>query len=106
MAAAFDQRPMIPMRAAAGFTLIELMTAIALFGILLVMAIPMYGGFIANTQIRTATESMLDGVRFAQTEAVKRNGTVEFVLDEATGWTVNWLDGPDTVLLRTVTFKT
>ncbi len=75
-----------------GFTLIELMVAIALFALLMLVAMPMYGTFINNTQIRTATESLLAGVRLAQTEAVKRNGDVEFVLDEAKGWKVNNLE--------------
>ncbi|MEP7208793.1 MAG: GspH/FimT family pseudopilin [Casimicrobiaceae bacterium] len=90
---------------ALGFSLIELMTAIAIFGILVVTAIPMYGTFIANTQIRTATESMLAGVRLAQTEAVRRNGTVEFLLDPATGWTVNNVEGNVTTLISGRSFK-
>lgn len=75
-----------------GFTLIELMIAIAIFAILVLLAMPMYSTFIANTQIRTATESILSGIRLAQTEAVKRNGQVEFVLDEAVGWKVNLIE--------------
>lgn len=71
-----------------GFTLIELMIAITLFAILSLLAMPLYSQFMANTQIRTAAESVLAGLRVAQTEAVKRNGNVEFALDETKGWTV------------------
>lgn len=87
----------------AGFTMIELMTSITLFALLLMMAIPMYGTFINNAQIRTATESMMTGVRLAQTEAVKRNGNVEFVLDEAKGWQVNNLE--DNAEIQQAEFK-
>jgi type IV fimbrial biogenesis protein FimT len=93
-------------RAPAGFTMIELMITVTLLGVLAVMAVPMYGAFVANTQIRTATESMLAGLRLAQTEAVRRNGTVEFVLDEATGWQVNVVDpGPVVTNVTGVDFK-
>ncbi len=88
-----------------GVTMIELMTAIAIFGILAVLSIPMYGTFVANTQIRTATESMLAGVRLAQAEAIKRNGNVEFVLDEATGWTVNSLEDGVATKVSDTAFK-
>lgn len=90
-----------------GFSLVELMIALAIFAMLVVASVPMYGQFVANTQIRTATESMLTGVRLAQTEAVKRNGTVEFLLDPATGWTVNDVSDPNNVAtIRTESFVT
>lgn len=80
-----------------GFTLIELMTAITLFAILTMLAMPMYTTFIQNTQIRTASESILTGLRLAQTEALKRNVTVEFVLDPAVGWEVDDVSDKDNV---------
>ncbi|MDQ6619930.1 MAG: GspH/FimT family protein [Pseudomonadota bacterium] len=91
--------------ASLGFTLIELLTTLTIFCVLVLTAVPMYGTFIANSQIRTATESMLSGVRLAQTEAVKRNGTVEFVLDPSNGWTVNDVTDPNApVALKTSKF--
>lgn len=97
------RHPTAPCR---GFSLVELMMTIAIFGVLALMSVPMYGTFSANTQIRTATESMLEGVRYAQTEAVKRNGQVEFVLDETIGWQVNDVtDVNNVVSLRTYQFK-
>lgn len=74
-----------------GFSLIELMVALAIFALLVTLAAPMYGEFLANTQIRNAAENTLLGVRQAQAEAVKRNGSVEFVL-ATTGWQVTWFD--------------
>jgi len=74
-----------------GFSLIELMVALAIFALLVTLAAPMYGEFLANTQVRNAAENTLLGVRQAQAEAVKRNGSVEFVLS-TTSWQVIWFD--------------
>jgi type IV fimbrial biogenesis protein FimT len=64
------------MRGSRGLSLIELMVALAIFGILLMLAGPMYGQFMANHQIRNAADAMLNGVQQAQATAVQRNGHV------------------------------
>jgi type IV fimbrial biogenesis protein FimT len=64
-----------------GFTLIELLIALAIFAFLIMLAGPMYGDFMGNSRIRNAAENTLTGVRLAQTEAVRGNTQVEFVLD-------------------------
>lgn len=64
-----------------GFTLIELLITLAIFVLLIMLAGPMYADFMGNTQIRNAAENTLTGVRLAQTEAVRGNTQVEFVLD-------------------------
>src|ERR1700730_7276665 len=73
-----------------GFTLIELMVALALFAFLTMLAGPMYADFMGNSRIRNAAENTLTGVRLAQAEAVRGNTQVEFVLDitAAGGWQV------------------
>lgn len=70
-----------------GVTLIELMIAITIFGILLMAGADSYTRWIQNQQIRVAAESILSGMQVARNEAVKRNATVQFVLG-ANGWTV------------------
>ena len=80
-----------------GVSLIEVMTAIAVFTILAVMAFPMYSTWIASQQVRTATESLVEGLRVAQSEALKRNADVRFVVDTAKGWEVQ-LASDDSVL--------
>ena len=67
----------------AGFTLIELMIAIAIIGILLVAGFPEMFAWIQNTQIRTAAESISNGLQLARGEAVRRNTRIEFVLTNA-----------------------
>ncbi|BEP72035.1 MULTISPECIES: GspH/FimT family pseudopilin [unclassified Variovorax] len=67
-------------RTAAGFTLIELMVGIALFAVLFMLAYPSYASFIRNAQVRTAAESVLNGLQLARAEAIRRNGNVQFTL--------------------------
>lgn len=72
----------------AGFSLIELLVAIAIMGILLAMAIPSYRAWIQNTRIRNAAESIQNGLQVARAEAVHRNANVQFVLGAGSSWTV------------------
>jgi len=80
------------MRTSRGFTLIELMTTIAVIGILLVASVPAMRGVIENSRIRAAGESLKHGLTLARTEAVRRNTRVSFVTDAA-GWQVRTVVG-------------
>ncbi|MFH0132706.1 GspH/FimT family pseudopilin [Variovorax sp. VaC1] len=69
-----------------GFTLVEMMVAIALFALLVAFAYPSYTSFIQNAQIRTAAESIINGLQLARAEAIRRNSNVEFrLLNTSTG---------------------
>ena len=68
----------------AGFTLIELMIAIAIVGILFVAGLPEASNWIQNTKIRTASESISNGLQLARGEAVKRNTRIQFMLTNNT----------------------
>lgn len=63
-----------------GFSLIEIMVAVAILGIVLAVGLPSFQTWIRNTQIRTMGESIQNGLRLARAEAVRRNQAVEFVL--------------------------
>lgn len=71
-----------------GFSLIELMIAIVVFGIVAALGIPSYRVWIQNTRIRTAAESIQNGLQVARAEAVKRNARTQFVLGLNSAWTV------------------
>jgi prepilin-type N-terminal cleavage/methylation domain-containing protein len=77
-----------------GFTLIELLIAVAILTLLMLLALPMYGDMIANTEVRNATESVLTGLRAAQSQAIHFNSPARFVL-AADGWQVQ-VTNPDT----------
>lgn len=63
-----------------GFSIIELLVGIVIVGILLSVASTSYDGWIQNQQIRTATDSILNGLQVARSEAVKNNTNVRFIL--------------------------
>ncbi len=61
-------------------TLIELMVGLAIVAMLLAMVAPTFSGWLQNTQIRTASEAIQNGLLLARAEAVRRNTTVRFQL--------------------------
>ena len=63
-----------------GLSLIELMIAIVIMGILLIAGAPNFGEWLQNQQIRTASESVLNGMQTTRSEAVKNNAPARFVL--------------------------
>ena len=78
-------------RDARGVTLIELMVGIAILSILLGMAVPSFRAWIQNGKVRTAAESIQNGLQIARVEAIQRNTWVQFDLrDDGIGgaWTV------------------
>lgn len=73
---------------APGFTLVELMIAVTVSGILLVLGVPALRGVIENTRIRATAESIKYGMDLARNDAVRLNTQVQFV-SSATGWAVS-----------------
>lgn len=71
-----------------GFTLIELMIAVAILAILTTISAPSFRELIANYRARTAAEGILNGLQLARTEAIHRNANTSFTLNTGSGWTV------------------
>ena len=81
---------------ARGFSLIELMVALAIAAILLVLAAPRYIEWIADNQVRNGAESVAAGRRDAMLAAIRENTSVEFFINPATkvgSWAVRYPAG-------------
>lgn len=63
-----------------GFSLIELVVAIAIMGILLALGLPALSSYTGNIKLRAAAESFLAGIQLARGEAIRLNTNVELIL--------------------------
>lgn len=71
------------MRRQTGLSLVEVMVAIAVLGVLSALAAPSFYGYIENNKVRAAAETFTSGLNLARTEAIRRNRNVEFVVTAA-----------------------
>lgn len=63
-----------------GFSLLELVVAVAIMGILLALGLPSFNEIIRNSAIRGAAESTLSAFQLAKAEALKRNLTIRLAI--------------------------
>ena len=69
-------------------TLIEVMVTLTVLIILIMIGLPSFTEALQNTQLRGASEALLNGLQTARGEAIKRNLLVQFAVGPGTGWTV------------------
>jgi type IV fimbrial biogenesis protein FimT len=91
-----------PVRARArGVTLIELLITVAVLAVGLSLAAPTFRQQVANYRVRSAAESIVNGLNYARAEAVRRNAAVSFTLDTGgPGWTVAQVSPASTLQAR------
>jgi type IV fimbrial biogenesis protein FimT len=84
-----------------GFTLVEIMISLTVLGILLMIALPNFGEWLQNQQLRAASEATLNGLQVARGAAIHRNVLVQFQsAAPSTAWTVTEVATGDLVQSR------
>ncbi len=63
-----------------GVTLVELMVTLVLMSLLLGLAAPNFRVWVRNAQVRTVSDALQNGMRLAQSEALRRSRLVVFFL--------------------------
>jgi type IV fimbrial biogenesis protein FimT len=79
----------------AGFTLLELLTAVAVLALLLSVAAPSFTAFAANQRVRSTSFDLTSDLILARSEALKRAANVRILPnsgDWQNGWSVIVLD--------------
>src|SRR2546425_10294753 len=77
------------MKTSLGFSLIELVTALAVLAILATVALPSYQNFVLTQRVRGASYDLMTSLVFARSEAIKRNASVSMT-QAAGGWAQGW----------------
>jgi type IV fimbrial biogenesis protein FimT len=80
----------MPRPVSGGFTLIELMVAMAIIVVLAMVAIPSFVTFQRNSQLTSLANALQASINTARGEALKRNQTAFVVPLSGTDWTQGW----------------
>ncbi|XGA78677.1 GspH/FimT family pseudopilin [Halomonas sp. CH40] len=72
-----------PQHRVKGFTLLELLIALAVAGILAALVAPPFSGFLARQQLRSDLNEVVSVLSFARSEAIKRRADVTVDIDSS-----------------------
>lgn len=70
-----------------GFSIIELLVGMAIFGVLLAVGIPALRSYSVNAKILASAQSLFSGIQRARAEAIRLNTPVQVILTENAGIT-------------------
>lgn len=90
--------PLLRKRSMQGFTLVELVTVIAILGILLGVAVPWVGAFADSMRLTSQANAYLSALHLTRSEAIKRNSRMTVCKSadglsctEGGGWQQGWI---------------
>lgn len=81
---------MVRTRAAAGFTLPELLIVMTVLAILVAAGLPSFGEFVRNQRLKTASFDLFSTLVLARSEAINRNASVTLAPVVAGNWGSGW----------------
>jgi type IV fimbrial biogenesis protein FimT len=67
-----------------GFTIIEMVVTMGIFGMLIALAVPTMRTWISNSKVRAVSDALQNGLRLAQSESLRRSRQVAFELTNNT----------------------
>ena len=83
-----------------GFTLVEMLVTLAVFAVLMMIAIPSMQPFLQSQSVKNASMDINSTVELARSEAIKRNATVDVTANNATDWSQGWVVSQGTNVIR------
>jgi type IV fimbrial biogenesis protein FimT len=69
-----------------GFTLMELMITVAVFGVLAALALPSFQSILEGRRLVGAADDLYSNIQYARSEAIKRNETIRFQVTTGKNW--------------------
>ncbi len=79
-----------------GFSLVEIVTVLAVVGVLTALAMPSFRGLLADARVRSVASDLHTSLLLARSEAAKTNARVQLAVtgsDWSRGWTVRNTQG-------------
>lgn len=78
------------MKPETGFTLIELMTTVAVAAVLMTVAVPSFRETIMDNRISTQANEFISDLNIARSDAVKSAQTITITSNNGTNWQSGW----------------